>query len=133
MNSIFLTGNLGRNPELQVTAEGTPVTKFSLAVRNYSPKQPDATQWFNIVCWNKTAEIAEKFLQKGDKVTLSGKMTSRKYTDKDGVNREWWEVVAFEIELPSRGRDRGPEPEEPAVRYGMDAADAALYEAAPST
>lgn len=106
MNILILTGNLGSDPELKVTPEGTAVTKFSLAVRDWSPKKPDGVLWFNIVCWDKLAETAEKFLAKGDKVTVQGRVAMRPYTDRNGIDRVWVEIVARELELPARPRNK---------------------------
>ena len=76
LNKIMLIGNLGRDPELTVTNEGVPVTKFSLAV-NRNVKTPagerkEETDWFNIVAWRQLAEICERYLHKGSKVYIEG-------------------------------------------------------------
>jgi single-strand DNA-binding protein len=103
LNKIMLIGNLGRDPELNVTAEGTPVTKFSLAVnRRYksgSGEQKEETEWFNVVTWRNLAEICERFLHKGSKVYIEGRLTQRKYTDREGVQRMSVEVIANEMEM----------------------------------
>ena len=69
MNKIILIGHLGRDPELQVTPDGTPVTKFSVAVNRYSKtssgERREETDWYNISAWRGLAEIAEKYLHKG--------------------------------------------------------------------
>jgi single-strand DNA-binding protein len=103
LNKIMLIGNLGRDPELQVTSDGTPVTKFSLAVsRSYktrSGEQRDETEWFNIVAWRQLAEICEKYLHKGSKVYIEGRLTQRKYTDREGIQRMSVEVNATDMEI----------------------------------
>ena len=103
LNKIMLIGNLGRDPELNVTAEGTPVTKFSLAVsRNYTTKsgeRREETEWFNIVAWEKLAETCERYLHKGSKVYIEGRITQRKYTDKEGVQRTAVDVIASSMEM----------------------------------
>lgn len=103
LNKIMLIGNLGRDPELQMTAnEGIPVTKFSLAVnRTYTVKgeKKDETEWFNIVTWNKLAETCEKYLHKGSKVYIEGRISTRKYTDKEGVQRTIVEVIANDMKM----------------------------------
>ncbi len=103
LNKIMLIGNLGRDPELNVTAEGTPVTKFSLAVnRTYKSntgEKREETEWFNIVAWNKLAEICERYLHKGSKIYIEGRLTQRKYTDKEGIQRTSVEVIASDMKM----------------------------------
>jgi single-strand DNA-binding protein len=87
----MLIGNLGKDPELQVTSDGTPFTRFSLAVnRTYksaSGEKMEETDWFNIVAWRQLAEICERYLLKGSKVNLEGRLAQRKYTDKNRIER----------------------------------------------
>lgn len=103
LNKIMLIGNLGRDPELNVTAEGTPVTKFSIAVsRKYKKSNGESveeTEWFNVVTWRNLAEICERYLHKGSKVYIEGRLTQRKYTDREGVQRTAVEVIASEMEM----------------------------------
>jgi single-strand DNA-binding protein len=103
LNKIMLIGNLGRDPELNVTAEGTPVTRFSLAVsRNYTTKsgeKKEETEWFNIVAWDKLAEICERYLHKGSKVYIEGRINQRKYTDREGVQRTAVDVIANDMQI----------------------------------
>ena len=104
LNKIMLIGNLGRDPELSYTQSGKAVAKFSLAVsrRRRDPEsgeQREETQWFNIVAWERLAETCNNYLQKGSKVYVEGRMTSRKYTDKDGIERTVWDVILSEMEM----------------------------------
>jgi single-strand DNA-binding protein len=103
LNKIMLIGNLGRDPELQVTADGTPVTKFSLAVsRVYNSntgERKEETEWFNIVAWRQLAERCEKYLHKGSKVYVEGRLTQRKYTDRDGIQRTAVDVIANDVQF----------------------------------
>ena len=103
LNKIMLIGNLGKDPELQVTSEGTPVTKFSLAVNRYSKsnngEREKETEWFNIVAWRQLAEICEKYLHKGSKVYIEGRVTQRKYTDKNGIERTAVDVIANDMKM----------------------------------
>ncbi len=103
LNKIMLIGNLGRDPELQITSDGTPVAKFSLAVsRNYkssSGERKEETEWFNIVAWRQLAETCERYLQKGSKVYIEGRLTQRKYTDRDGIQRTSVEVIANDMQF----------------------------------
>jgi len=103
LNKIMLIGNLGRDPELQVTSDGTPFTRFSLAVsRNYktsSGEKREETEWFYIVAWRQLAEICERYLHKGSKVYIEGRLTQRKYTDREGVQRTSVEVIANDMQM----------------------------------
>jgi single-strand DNA-binding protein len=109
LNKILLIGNLGKDPELNVTSDGIPVTKFSLAVnRRYKGgdgEQKEETEWFNIVTWRQLAEICERYLHKGSKVYIEGRLTQRKYTDREGVQRTSVEVIASDMKM----LDRKPE------------------------
>src|SRR5690348_10468208 len=98
LNKIMLIGNLGRDPEMSYTPSGSAVTKFSVAVNRRSKDRQtgenrDETTWFNVVAWERLAETCNQYLHKGSKVYLEGRMTSRKYTDKDGIERTVWDVI----------------------------------------
>lgn len=104
LNKIMLIGNLGREPEMSYTPGGKAITKFSLAVSRRmkdrdTGERREETQWFNIVAWDQLAETMNSYLHKGSKVYIEGRITSRKYTDKDGVERTAWEVTATEMEM----------------------------------
>jgi len=103
MNKIMLIGNLGRDPEMSYTPGGVPFTKFSLAVNKVgkaaSGERQIETDWFNIITWNKLAETCNSFLRKGSKIYVEGRLTQRKYTDKNGQERVAIEVVANEMEM----------------------------------
>jgi single-strand DNA-binding protein len=103
LNKIMLIGNLGKDPELQVTSDGTPFTRFSLAVNRYtkssSGERKEETEWFNIVAWRQLAETCERYLHKGSKVYIEGRLSQRKYTDKNGVERTSVEVIANDMEM----------------------------------
>ena len=121
----MLIGNLGKDPELNVTAEGTPVTKFSLAVnRKYKASngaQKEETEWFNIVAWRQLAETCEKYLHKGSKVYVEGRLTQRKYTDKNGVERLAVEVIANDVKFLDKRQERSSDEEIP-VEFGEEPA-----------
>ena len=105
LNKIMLIGNLGRDPEMNYTPSGVAVTKFSLAVsRNIKAstgEKREETEWFNIVAWRQLAETCNTYLRKGSKVYIEGRLTQRKYTDKNGVERTAIDVVANEMEMLS--------------------------------
>ncbi len=103
LNKIMLIGNLGRDPELQVTSDGTPFTRFSIAVnrntKTSTGEKREETEWFNVVAWRQLAEICERYLHKGSKVYIEGRLTQRKYTDKNGLERTSVEVNATDMEM----------------------------------
>lgn len=97
MNDVKLTGRLGQDPEVKHLDSGKTVANFSLAVDDgYGEKKNSF--WFRISAWEKTAEFVEKYLFKGSKVLVSGRLVSRQFEDKDGNNRTVVEVVANHIE-----------------------------------
>jgi single-strand DNA-binding protein len=126
LNKIMLIGNLGRDPEMTYTPSGSPVTKFSLAVSRRSKdrqtgERRDETTWFNVVAWERLAETCNQYLHKGSKVYIEGRMTSRKYTDKDNVERTVWDVVANDMQMLDPKEDRSEGGSSGAgVGVGMD-------------
>jgi len=103
LNKIMLIGNLGRDPDLQVTADGTPYTRFSLAVnriyKTSTGEKREETEWFQIVAWRQLAENCERYLHKGSKVYVEGRLTQRKYTDKQSIERTSVEVIATDVQF----------------------------------
>jgi single-strand DNA-binding protein len=103
LNKIMLIGNLGADPEMTYTPSGTPLTKFRIAVnrrrKDQSGERVEETTWFHVVAWERLAETCNTYLHKGSKVYIEGRMTSRKYTNKDNVEVTAWEVVASEMEM----------------------------------
>jgi len=103
LNKVLLIGNLGKDPEMKYTPQGTAITTFSLAVSR-SRKSPegqmiDETEWFRIVAWDKLAETCNEFLRKGSKAYIEGRLQTRKWTGQDGQERQIVEVVAQEMLL----------------------------------
>ena len=115
LNKIMLIGNLGKDPDMSYTQAGTAITKFSLAVNRRSKdretgERKDETTWFNVTAFDRLGETCNEFLHKGSKVYIEGRMTSRKFTDKDGVERTFWDVVASEMQmLDPKGASQGGE------------------------
>ena len=100
-NKVQLIGNLGNNPEIITLESGKKLAKFSIATnesyKNAQGEKIQNTQWHNVVAWNNTAEIVEKYLEKGKEIAIEGKLTSRSYDDKDGNKRYITEVVCNEL------------------------------------
>jgi single-strand DNA-binding protein len=103
MNKIMLIGNLGKDPDMKYTDNGVAVTRFSLAVnrvtKSQSGERQEETEWFNIVAWRQLAELCNNYLHKGTKVYIEGRLTQRKYQDREGVQRTSIEVIANDMEI----------------------------------
>jgi single-strand DNA-binding protein len=99
VNKVILVGNLGRDPEARNMPSGGKVVSFSVATSETwndraSGERKEKTQWHRVAIFNeRLGEIAEKYLRKGSKVYLEGSVETRKYTDKDGQERETTEIV----------------------------------------
>ncbi|MEZ5552138.1 MAG: single-stranded DNA-binding protein [Pseudomonadales bacterium] len=108
INKVILIGNLGRDPETRYTQGGGPVTNFSLATSESwrdkaSGEQQERTEWHNIVCFGRLAEIAGEYLKKGSKVFVEGSLRTSNW-EKDGQKHYRTEVMARELQmLDSRG------------------------------
>ena len=104
MNKVILTGNLGRDPEVRYTQSGKAVASFSIAVnrgwrsKNENQQQP-TVDFFNVTAWEKLAEFCGKYLTKGTRILLEGRLQSRTYEAQDGTKRNVIEVVANDIEF----------------------------------
>ena len=100
-NSVKLIGNLGAKPEVKHLEGGKVVARMSIATtesyKNTKGEKVQDTTWHQLVAWGKTAEIAEKFLDKGSELAIEGKLTNRSYEDKDGVKKYISEVLVNEI------------------------------------
>ena len=100
-NKVQLIGNLGNDPEIITLESGKKLAKFSLATnesyKDASGQKVDNVQWHNLVAWNKTADIIEKYVTKGKEVAIEGKLTSRSYETKEGEKRYITEVVVNEL------------------------------------
>jgi len=100
-NKVQLIGHLGNNPEIISLESGKKLAKLFIATNeNYKNAQGEKvseTQWHNVIAWNKTADIIEKYLEKGNEVAIEGKLTSRSYEDKDGVKKYITEIVCNEL------------------------------------
>lgn len=100
-NKVQLIGNLGNTPEVINLESGKKLAKFSIATnesyKNAKGEQIKDTQWHNVVAWGKTADIIEKYLQKGNEVAVEGKLVNRSYDDKEGNKRYITEIVVNEL------------------------------------
>lgn len=122
LNKVTLIGRLGKDPELRNTNAGS-VCNFSIATsEKYKDKSTgetkEKTEWHNIVSWNKTADVAGKYLHKGDLVYVEGKIQTRSW-EKDGVTRYTTEIVIFELKMLSTKRDNSSSPSQQASQENV--------------
>ena len=100
-NKVQLIGNLGNEPEIITLDSGKKLAKFSLATndtfKNAKGERETKTEWHNLIAWNKTAEIIEQYVTKGQEIAIEGKLTNRSYETKEGEKRYITEVVVNEI------------------------------------
>lgn len=127
LNKVLIIGRLGADPELRYTAAGTPVTTFRVAAsrqwRDPNGNLHDETEWFNVVAWNRLAEICHQYLSRGARVYIEGRLQTRTWEDaQTGQSRSRVEVVAQDMilleqresrtdDLPSRPPRREPPPD----------------------
>ena len=111
VNKVILIGNAGKDPEVRYFDNGGSVANFSLATteRGYTAANgtqvPDRTEWHNIVLWRGLAEIAEKYIRKGSKVYVEGKIRTRSYDDASGNKRYVTEIWGDNLELLDRRQE----------------------------
>ncbi|HXB40519.1 MAG TPA: single-stranded DNA-binding protein [Bacteroidia bacterium] len=106
INKVILVGNLGKDPEMRKLEGGVTRVNFSLATTEYykdkEGRRIEQTEWHNIVLWRSVAENAERLLKKGNTIYLEGKIQTRKWQDKDGVQRSITEIVGETFQLIKR-------------------------------
>jgi len=120
VNKVILLGNLGRDPEVRYLPSGDPVANITIATSSkYKGKDGnmvEETEWHRVTFFGRLAEIASQYLKKGRPVYVEGRIKTRKYTDKDGVEKYATDIVASEMQLlggregmgePSQGEDDG--------------------------
>ncbi|MBI9066199.1 MAG: single-stranded DNA-binding protein [Salinivirgaceae bacterium] len=103
VNKVILVGNVGKDPEVRYLDNGVAVAQFSLATsetfKDKSGVRQTRTEWHNIVLWRGLAEVAEKYVKKGNPLYIEGKITNRSYDDKDGNKRYISEIVGNEMKM----------------------------------
>ena len=132
LNKVFLIGNVGKDPEVHYFDSNTRKASFTLATtdrgftRTDGTAVPERTEWHNIVVWRGLAEVVEKYVRKGSKLFIEGKITSRSYEDKSGVKRYVTEIIAENLELLNRlnaTSDDNQMPSQPAQGNQYDYTD----------
>lgn len=110
VNKVILLGNLGADPEMRLTSSGDPVCTLSVATtekyKNRDGEQQSTTEWHKVVLFRRLAEIANQYLRKGASVYFEGQLKTRKWTDKNGLERYTTEVEANELKLLDRQDSR---------------------------
>lgn len=100
-NSVRLVGFLGNDPEVKSINDKKKIARLSIATndsyKNDKGEKIEETQWHNLVMWDKNATLAENYLHKGSEITIEGKLTSRSYTDKDGIKKYVTEIIVNEV------------------------------------
>ena len=105
MNKVMLIGNVGQEPEVRYVEQGVPVARIRLATteRGYTLQNgtqvPDHTDWHNVILWRKLAEVVEKYVHKGDKLYIEGRLRYSTYDDKQGQRRYVTEIWADNMEM----------------------------------
>jgi single-strand DNA-binding protein len=117
MNKVLLYGNIGKDPEVKRLESGKIVAKFSLATnKNWTNPQGEKikeTSWHNIILWGKLAELAEKYVKKGDSLIIEGEISYRSYENKEGQTVYITEIIGNGMHFVSKKEDPKPasEPE----------------------
>lgn len=123
LNKVILIGNLGRDPEVRYMPNGEAVANFSIATSEswndrQSGQRVERTEWHNITMYRRLAEIAGQYLKKGSQVYIEGRIQSRKYTDKDGIERTAYDIIGNEMKmLGSRNASAGGAPFDDSNAY----------------
>lgn len=113
VNKVILVGNLGRDPEVRTTPSGQPVAKFSLATnrrrRDKEGNRQDETEWHNIVCWGRQAEIAGEYLTKGKQIYVEGRIQTSSWEDRQSGEKKYrTEIICENFQmLGTRGESGG--------------------------
>jgi single-strand DNA-binding protein len=113
MNKAILCGHVGKDPEVRSIANDKKVAKFSLATNksymNHQGEKITETSWHNIVLWGKLAELAEKYVKKGNSVIIEGEISYRSYENKDGVIVYITEIIGNALHFVGSKKDEKPE------------------------
>lgn len=113
INKVIFIGNLGRDPEVHTASSGSIVTQLSLAtsrrVKNPDGTFSDEVEWHRVICFSKLAEVARDYLAKGRQIYIEGRLRTRKWTDKQNVERYTTEVICEQLKMLGR-KDDGAAP-----------------------
>src|SRR5262249_1168029 len=109
VNKVILIGNLGKDPEIRTTPQGTTLARFSVATttawKDASGAKQERTEWHDIVAWEKLAQICGEYLQKGKQVYVEGSLQTRSWEDQNGQKRYKTEIKASNVVMLGRRED----------------------------
>ena len=135
VNKVILIGNLGKDPEVRRLENGSMVDTFSIATSEVytdkvSGEKKEITDWHDVVVWRRLAEITEKYVKKGYKVYVEGRLKKRSWQDKEGITRYTTEVIADTMNILSRpeGSERPITSNAPYSQEGIPAAPSKIDE-----
>ncbi len=113
VNKVTLIGNLGASPEVRSTGSGTRVATLSIATnrrwQNAAGDWQDKTEWHRVVCWARLADICDRYLKRGDRVYIEGRIEYRQWEGQDGQTRYTTEINAREMMMLGKGGQEGPQ------------------------
>lgn len=129
VNKAILVGNLGRDPELKYLASGDAVCNFSIATsetwKDKQGEKQEATEWHRVSFFGKLAEVCGQYLKKGSTVYVEGSIRTRKYTDKDGVEKYATDIKGERMQMlgsksaPSEAEEKKPATTKPASKFDV--------------
>ena len=137
MNKVMLIGNVGKDPEVRYVDRGQAVARLTLATteRGYTlqngTRVPDRTEWHNVILWQKLAEIVERYVHKGDKLYIEGRIHYASYDDKQGKRQYYTEIWADNMEMLTPRAQQPQEQPKPAVNTATDTTAESQDEALP--
>jgi single-strand DNA-binding protein len=108
LNTVTLSGNLTRDPELRSTASGKPVVSLRIGNKRFG----DRSNFIDVVAWDKLAELVTDIYSKGDLIVFTGELQTREYTDKEGKQRSAFEIVARDVKLPPKNQGQSNAPDD---------------------
>ena len=118
LNKVILIGRLGRDPEVRYMPNGEAVCNFSVATseswKDSNGQKQERSEWHNVTMYRKLAEIAGQYLTKGSQVYLEGKIQSRKYQGKDGIERTAYDIIANEMKMLGGNAQTPAQKQQPA-------------------
>lgn len=122
LNRVSLIGHVGKDPDIRKLEGGSKVASMSFATTDKAytlqngTQVPERTEWHNLILWNRTAEVAERYVHKGDKLYIEGKLRTRSYDDKKGVKHYITEIFVDYMEMltPKAQQQTAPAPQMPA-------------------
>lgn len=119
LNKVILIGHLGQDPEIRHTTNGDPVCNLNIATTEKwrdktTGEKRETTEWHRVVIFGKPAEVAEKYLRKGSQIYIEGKIVSRKFKDKEGIDRVSFNIQSESFQMFGGGGQQESKPAKPA-------------------